>query len=233
MPNIKQIEGTISSVEDISPTARVYTVTPDEPLTFIAGAFVNLFVPHEGKVIRRAFSMSSSDQEQGSFTLTIRLSQNGELTPIMWNHDLTGERVKLMGPLGLNTADTMHAKRVFLFGFGVGAGVVKSLADHIARRTDIESLVIVTGNRSSEEILHKDYFDTLAAKNPKVSVKYVVSDKAQSKYPTGYIQENIAEYDFNNADVYMCGQGVACTALHETVTATNPENCTFFIEDFH
>lgn len=232
MNEIKQVTGTIVHVEDISPSARVYTITPHEPLLFVAGAFVNLFLEHGGKTIRRAFSMSSSDKDNNSFTLSIRLSSNGEMTPILWSKDFTGETVKLMGPLGLNTADKMKSDKVFLFGFGIGAGVVKSLADHMIRRSEIESLTIVTGNRSIEEIIHKEYFDTVA-KNEKVSVKYVVSDKEQVQYPTGYIQEHISGYNFNNADVYMCGQGVACDALHEAILKTNPQTCNFFIEDFH
>lgn len=233
MNSIKQLNGTITAVRDISATAREYTITPETPLPFIAGAFVNVFLENEGKTIRRAFSMSSSDQDADSIKLSIRLSLNGEMTPLLWGKDFTGQSVRLMGPLGLNTADKMKSAKVFLFGFGVGAGVVKSLADHISRRDDLESLTILTGNRSIDEILHKDFFDELVGKNKKVSVTYVVSDKTQSEFPTGYIQENISACDFNNADVYMCGQGIACKALEESIRATNPQNCNFFIEDFH
>lgn len=230
---IKQITGTISKVREISPTAREYTITPTEPLLFIAGAFVNVFVEHNGETFRRAFSMSSDDQDNHSFTVTIRLSRDGALTPILWSKDFTGETVRLMGPLGLNTADKMHSNRVFLFGFGVGAGVVKSLAAHLVKRDHLQSLTVVTGNRTIDEILHKDYFDELSAKNIKLQVKYVVSDKNQTEYPIGYIQEHISDYDFNHADVYMCGQGVACSALETAIKATNPTDCHFFIEDFH
>ena len=138
-----------------------------------------------------------------------------------------------MGPLGLNTADKMKSDKVFLFGFGVGAGVVKSLAEHIASRPDLKSLTIVTGNRNIEEILHKDYFDQIAATHKNINVTYVVSDKNQTTYPTGYIQEHIGNYNFNNADVYMCGQGVACQGLETEIKKTTPQNCNFFIEDFH
>lgn len=233
MLNIKQLTGTITKIRDLSPTAREYTVTPAEPLPFVAGAFVNLFIEHEGKSIRRAFSISSNDQNSHAFTLSIRLSPDGELTPMLWNNDFISKTVKLMGPLGLNTANKMQSNRIFLFGFGVGAGVVKSLAEHISNRKDLESLTIVTGNRNIEEILHKDYFNQLAEENKKVDVTYVVSDKNQISYPAGYIQEHISGLDFNNVDVYICGQRVACTALETNIKATNPINCNFFIEDFH
>jgi NAD(P)H-flavin reductase len=138
-----------------------------------------------------------------------------------------------MGPLGLNTADKMTQKKIFLFGFGVGCGVIKSLADNIAHREGLDSLTIVTGNRSIEEILHKDYFDQLASEGNRVRVKYVVTDTGQDRYPSGYIQEHIAEYTFDDADIYICGQGVACRALEDAINTTNPKNCRFFIEDFH
>lgn len=194
---------------------------------------MNLFVEHEGTMIRKAFSMSSSAAESASISLSIRLSPTGELTPILWKENYTGRRVKLMGPLGMNTADKMTSDHVFLFGFGVGAGVVKSLADSIARRPTLESLMIVTGNRSVDEILHKDYFDELAENNSKVRVSYVVSDKEQTSFPVGYIQDHVLDYAYNDADVYMCGQTVACVALEAAIKATNPRNCRFFIEDFH
>lgn len=233
MNPIKQMLGTITTITELSPTAREYTITPEQPFNFIAGAFVNVFVEHEGKTIRRAFSMSSSDQDSTSFNLTIRLSLKGELTPILWDEDFSGKSVKLMGPLGLNTADKMISKKVYLFGFGVGVGVIKSLADHIAKRPDLESLTIVTGNRSIDEILHKDYFDTLAASNSKVKVAYVLSDTTQTQYPVGYIQQHVGAYDFDDADIYMCGQEVACTALETTIKEKGPKDHTFFIEAFH
>ncbi|NCN12161.1 FAD-dependent oxidoreductase [Candidatus Kaiserbacteria bacterium] len=232
MNPIKQLAGTITRVRELSPSAREYTITPSEPFPFTAGAFVNTFFEHNGKTIRRAFSISSSDSDTNTFTLSIRLSLQGELTPLLWERDFTGETIKLMGPLGLNTADKMQAKKIYLFGFGVGAGVVKSLADHMMRRSELVSLTLVTGNRTIEEILHKDYFDIIAT-DPRVTVKYVVSDTNQTIYPDGYIQNHIRDYDFNNADIYICGQGVACNALQTVIANHQPRNCQFFIEDFH
>jgi NAD(P)H-flavin reductase len=233
MRPIKKLTGTISSIRELSPTAREYTIIPHAPLPFTAGAFVNAFIEHKGKVIRRAFSMSSSDRDDASFTLSIRHTPQGELTPILWGEDFIGRTIKLMGPLGLNTADKIKARKIYLFGFGVGAGVVKSLADHIERRSDLESLTITTGNRSVDEIIHKDYFDALAMNNPKVAVSYVVSDPAQALYPKGYIQDHIHAHDFNHADVYACGQRMACKALEVAINEAGPQNCNFFIEDFH
>lgn len=231
---IKRLKGTITKVVELSPTAREYVLTLSEPMPFSAGAFVNFFFPHEGGAIRRAFSISSTDTEHNTISLSIRLSPKGQLTPILWAKDYTGLEVNIMGPMGLNTADKMKSDTVYLCGFGIGAGVVKSLADDIARRDTLKSLTIMTGNRSTDELLHKDYFDALTASNPKVKVVYVVSQAdPEGIYPVGYIQNHVGGYNFTNADVYTCGQTVACTALVEAVKQQPSEGCTFFVEDFH
>jgi phenol hydroxylase P5 protein len=231
---IKRLKGTITKVIELSPTAREYVLTLSEPMPFKAGAFVNFFFSNEGSTIRRAFSISSTDTEHNIISLSIRLSPKGLLTPILWEKDYTGLEVDIMGPMGLNTSDKMKSDTVYLCGFGIGAGVVKSLADDIARRDTLKSLTIMTGNRGTDELLHKDYFDALAASNPKVKVVYVVSQAdPEGVYPVGYIQNHVSDYDFTNSDVYTCGQTIACTALVEAVKQQPSEGCAFFVEDFH
>lgn len=232
--SIKKVTGTIIESIDLSPTAKDITITLPADLNFIAGSFVNIFMDIEGKSVRRAFSISSTDTIQNKISLSIRLSKNGTLSPLFWQKEMLGKKIEIMGPLGLNTADTMKSKKIFLFGFGIGAGVVKSLLDHFANKEDISEIVIATGSRSEDEILHKEYFDTMAKCNPKIAVHYSISKPIQKNtLTTGYIQDHIADMDFNNADVYMCGQEIACTSLVTKIKEKKPTNCNFFIEAFH
>ena len=138
-----------------------------------------------------------------------------------------------MGPLGLNTADKMHSPRAYLFAYGVGAGVVKSVLDHIIKKGTAEKVVVMTGSRSEDEILHRDYFDTMAQEHSIIEVRHVISKPAPAGFREGYIQEHLDGIDFNNADIYACGQEAACNSLVEKIKAQNPENCHFFIEAFH
>lgn len=234
MKPIRNLTGIITKVQDLTPTARDVTIELSEPLDFVAGSFVNVFVPINGKMERRAFSISSSEGGQNSIILSIRLDQSGLVSPLFWEPDCIGRELSLMGPLGLNTADKMQSDTLYLFGFGIGAGVVKSLAEHMIRRKGMKKLVIVTGNRGDDEIVHHEYFDDLADTRRDVSVEYIVSKPASdSVYKQGYIQDHLDGYDFTNADIYICGQKVACDALTERIEATKPTNCHFFVEDFH
>ncbi len=98
-----------------------------------------------------------------------------------------------------------------------------------------QTIVVITGSRSEDEILHKEYFDHIIATHPHVEIRYAISQpEVQTGFRKGYIQDNIEGIDFSDADIYACGQEVACNDLLEKINALNPTNtCTFFIESFH
>lgn len=232
--SIQQLQGEIMNITDLSPTAKEVTIRTAVPLTFSAGAFVNVFIEDNGETVRRAFSISSQDGERDTFTLSIRHTPEGRLTPLFWNKNMVGESAKIMGPLGVNTANTMRGGKVYLFGFGIGVGVVKSLAEHFASREDTNQLTVMTGSRDDDDVMYRSVFEELQARNPRVETRHVVtSTPSKDGYRTGYIQDHINDFDFSNADVYICGQEVACKALQNAVEATVPENCKFYIEGFH
>ncbi|MCX6754299.1 MAG: FAD-dependent oxidoreductase [Candidatus Nomurabacteria bacterium] len=232
--NIKKFTGKINKIIDLSETAKEIHISLSEPIDFLSGSFVNLFLGINGEKTRRAYSISSSSSLHDEITLSIRLSPTGTVTPLFWNKNMIDETVELMGPLGLNTVDKMKHNKVYLFAFGVGSGVVKSVADYFANIKKVESLVIITGSRSEDEILYKEYFNDLAKNFENISVMHVVSQLREgSTVPKGYIQDHLDGFDFNNSDVYVCGQEKACDQLVEKVKSTNPEDCIFFIEAFH
>ncbi len=231
---IKKLHGTITKISDLSETAKEVTIHLSEPLGFIAGSFVNIFMTIDGQKVRRAYSISSSDTQQELITLSIRRTRDGIMSPLFWEESMVGTTVEIMGPLGLNTVDTMHRSKVFLFAFGIGAGVVKSIAEHLSHRDNISGITIMTGSRHKDDIIYKEYFDELAQTFPFITTTYVTSEVSEdSPYKKGYIQNHIESYDFNHADIYMCGQEVACNQLQATIHHTNPTDCEFFVEGFH
>lgn len=232
--NIKKTFGAIEEITDLSPTAKEILIKLDTHLDFTAGSFVNIFMNIDGEKVRRAYSISSDDAEQQSIRVAMRLSPDGKMSPLFWRNNLVGERIEVMGPLGLNTAEKMNHKKIYLFAFGIGAGVVKSLADHFYKLDQASEIVIMTGSRSDEEILYRNYFDALASEHSKIKVSYVISKPEEmSSLKKGYLQDHIDGLDFNGSDVYVCGQESACNSLVQKIKDTSPTDCDFFIEGFH
>ncbi|MES2223912.1 MAG: FAD-binding oxidoreductase [Patescibacteria group bacterium] len=234
MMKIKKTIGKIIDVTDLSKTAKEVKISLVEPLDFIAGSFVNIFMEIGGQKVRRAFSISSTPKDQMNITLAIRLNPKGGMTPIFWNKDMVGETIEIMGPLGLNTVDKMQRNKVYLFAFGVGAGVVKSIAEYYSSKPNITNLTIMTGSKYEDEILYKEYFDELSRDRKNITTMHIVSrPENRSIVPKGYIQDHISTFDFSHSDIYLCGQESACNDLVEKIKLTNPTDLSFFIEGFH
>ena len=227
-------EGVISNVTDLTKTAKEVTITLTDALVCPPGSFVNFFIEINGAPVRRAYSVVHADTEKKTITLSIRHTLNGMVTPEFWKDDIIGRTVRVMGPLGLNTADKLSHATVHLFGYGIGAGVIKAIAEYSLQNPTVTSMTITTGSRNEEDIVYKTYFDEIAQNNPHVTIKYVISDPLDQNYPfKGYVQDHLVSLSFDDSDIYMCGQEKACDALLEKIKATNPQNTSFFVEAFH
>lgn len=229
---IHKSTATVTKLTDLSPTAREVTLTLSQPLGFVPGAFINIFIEKDGAVLRRAYSIASSDETQDEVTIAVRRVPGGAVGELFWDDTMLGKTFEIMGPLGLNTLDKMNQKRIFLCGFGIGAGVVKSLALSLRNDPSREAVTILTGSKTDDEVLFEDTFLRLAREDARFEFMSTVS-RDPVTHQKGHIQDHIGAYDFTDADVFICGQEAACNELAEKIKTTGAESARFFIEGFH
>lgn len=232
--SIIKTDAIITKLTDLSPTARAVTFKTTTPFSFHAGSFVNVFITVDGELLRRAYSISSSDAVTSEFTISVRRTLDGKMSPVFWDERTIGTTISIMGPLGVNTVDKFTHPTVYLAAFGVGAGVIKAVLEHVLTEQNVTKIVLLTGSRTKNEILYREFFDTLATSHPHLTVTHIISDNTEiSDYKKGYIQDHVAEYDFNHSDVYVCGQEAACNGLVDAIKKSNPTDISFFVEGFH
>lgn len=227
------MHSTVISEKDLSETAKEITFAIPEPLGFIPGAFVNIFIEKDGVMVRRAYSISSDYAEQKSFTISVRKSLHGGVSQLFWQAGLRERNIEVMGPMGMNTADKIEKHRLFLFGFGIGVSVIKSVLHYATNQSHISEITVVTGNRTENDILYKEFFNECVQKDKRVTTRYIVSDPIDPTYPyTGYIQDHIEDFDFTDSTVYICGQDKACTALRAKIEEKGVTGIQFLTESF-
>ncbi len=223
----------ITDIRELSPTACEVHLRLPEPLYFLPGAFVNTFLTVDGKKMRRAYSISSSPSNQEEISLSIRKGSPDGMSALFFDESVKSLPLEIMGPLGRNTIDHIQHPKVFLFGFGIGASVVKGMLHGLLDDSRVQSVMVVTGSRTEEEILYKDFFESVVEQDSRVQTRFVVSRPQDSDYPySGYIQSHIADFDFKDASVYICGTGNMCEELRiqiENLTENPPQ---FLIEAF-
>lgn len=223
----------ITGVHDLSPTAREVTLALVKPLGFTPGAFVNVFMSHEGVRMRRAYSISSDEDRQDTITLSIRKGSPGGMSERFWDAGIVGTPLEIMGPLGLHTADKITSNRVFLFGFGIGVSVLKGLLPHLLRRKDVTDIVLLTGSRNEAEILYKDFFENAVIDDSRLTVRFVCSQPSSAQYPfKGYLQDNLDNLDFADSSVYICGSKKAAESLKESIEDTSSTPREYLLEVF-
>lgn len=232
---IKKLTTTITSFRDLSPTAREIAIELPESLDFTAGAFVNTFFEVAGETIRRAYSLSSDENDQRRITLSIRKISGGKAAAFFWKQDIIGSTISIMGPLGINTADKLTKRRLFLFGFGIGISVIMPMLHHALRQNDIEEITVMTGARNEAESIYLKELVALSQSKKRIILRQVLSrpeHTGTSAFETGYIQDHIGDLRFDDADVYVCGNKAACDSLTEAIQKTHPNECVFHVEAF-
>jgi ferredoxin--NADP+ reductase len=182
-------KGTCTYVRVLKEDLSIIRVTPsDGPVPdFKAGQFVTLgtYIPTEGKIIRRAYSIASPPEKKKYFELLIRWVRKpvpGRLTTDLFNKK-EGDEVFWVKPVGIFTInEKMHDgspdnRRMVLIGGGTG------LAPFIAYTLHLKSI----GSKREIIVLHgASYVDELSYRELLTDMEEESLDKGSDKWNFRY-----------------------------------------------
>ena len=210
---VQDYAGTVSRIEDLTPTIKGIWITLDTPMTFQAGQYINLHIP--GEATTRAFSIASAPSEKTEIELNIRHVPGGKGTG--WVHEVmqAGDKVKLSGPYGrFFVRETAHQAENLSYLFLAGGSGLSSprsmILDILAAGCD-KPITLVNGARNQPELYHHAEFLALAEKHPNFTYVAALSDEAQDSDWSGFrgFVHDAAKAHFNNDfrghKAYLCG----------------------------
>jgi dihydroorotate dehydrogenase electron transfer subunit len=163
-----------------------------------AGQFVHVRTgDYSGLVLRRPFSINTTDPATGIITLHFRTVGRGTewLTRVR-----EGERLDMLGPLGKPFEVDSRSRHLLLVAGGLGMAGVRMLADEAIR--DGRQVTILFGALSANHV----YPSTLLPDE----VEYVVATDDGSMGHHGYVTELVSEYEAWADQAFACGP--ACHA---------------------
>lgn len=192
----------------LSPSVRSLLLAPDDgPLTFVAGQWVNVYMPTTGGVQKRAYSIASAPGDV-AFELAITLVKEGELSPLL--HALqVGETLDIDGPHGFFTrTEEQRALPSLFVGTGTGLSPLRSMLLADGALTQRAPATLLFGCRTREDILWREQLEALCAQRPELRVEVTLSraDDAWSQR-RGYVQTHVAELSraLGEPHIYICG----------------------------
>ena len=112
----------LTEVIDETPTIKTLVVTPEEPLQFRAGQFVQLTLPGQGEA---PFTPSSSPNQTDRVAITVL--RTGKITDGLHEASV-GQTLGLRGPFGKGyPIERLDGKDVLVVGGGVGLAPLRAL----------------------------------------------------------------------------------------------------------
>jgi ferredoxin-NADP reductase len=206
---------------ELAPDVRhfVFEVPEVESLSYQPGQFVSLTHPIGGKLITRAYSISSLP-EGNRFALCLNKVQDGHFSPHLFSMS-AGDSVGLKGPLGTFVWRRPFAD-AFLVATGTGMAPMRAMIlDELAREGD-SRVTLILGARYPQGLLYGEEMQDLAERYPRFRYLPTLTRPPEAwSGRTGRVQAHLyAELEgVETPQVYLCGMKEMVDDIRATLKA--------------
>jgi dihydroorotate dehydrogenase electron transfer subunit len=166
-----------------------------------AGQFVHVRTGDmSGLVLRRPFSINTSDTTSGTITIHFRTIGRGTE---WFTHLRSGDLVDMLGPLGRPFEVDSRSQHLLLIAGGLGMAGVRALADEAIR--DGRQVTLLFGGASAREVYPSSLLPD--------EVEYIVATDDGSLGHHGYVTDLVPEYERWADQAFACGPAPMLAAL--------------------
>lgn len=211
---IKKFNLVMQSARMVTPRVRELTFAREdgEPLDYTAGQFVTLMMEHDGKLLRRSYSLARPPESTDEVTISVTHLEGGRATGILFDME-PGDRVQAMGPAGRFILRDEPPCRYILVATGTGVTPYRSMIPELEQRIDLEDFRahLLLGVRAPEELLYGDEFLDVANRHEgfefTACLSRQLSDPPKPNEKRGYVQDVLEdmELDPETDVIYLCG----------------------------
>ena len=177
----------IARIERISPTVKTFTLDlQGQAFTHLPGQWIDCFVDIDGRTEVAGYSITSPPAtsspvsphtERGWFSIAVKLVGDNAVTDYMHEHAGVGDTLIVEGGQGDFCFDeNAHDDRpIALIAGGIGITPIASIIRHIDQTAVQVPAALVYSASASSELLFRDEFETIAARNPNFRVHFTVT----------------------------------------------------------
>jgi len=178
-----------------------------------AGQFAQISLG-DSKGLTRYLTLSSSPTEIGHLEITKKLTDSEFSRKL--NAARIGDEIKIKYPFGNFTLSEGDKKIAFLSG-GIGITPIRSISKYMCDNALNLDVVLIYGNRSSNDIAFKEDFDLAASACGNYKVVHVLSQpEAEWQGRKGRIDSNVIKEevpDYAERCFYICGPPLMVSGL--------------------
>jgi NAD(P)H-flavin reductase len=222
MPIEKGLKAKITKILDLTPTVRELYFTPEKNFEFKAGQFIMLDIPHEGKMVQRAYSIASGDKVKNEFKLVIKYYEFGVAS--RWVPTLKGgEEVTFSGAFGKFLLKEPPAEQVVFVCTSTGLAPLYSM---LISRCDLfknTSYKLYMGVWYEKEVFYAKELEEAKKLVPSLDIHFVLDTAGPDwKGLTGRVTAPISELNLTiPTQFYICGNPAMIKSVRELLNSKN------------
>ncbi len=213
-----ELEAKIKEIIPRTYNVKSFRLEVKDEIDYKAGQFLCASLKTE-KECKRYLSISSSPTEKGYIEFTKKITQSDFSKAL--NNLKPGDSLIIQYPMGNFILKDENAKIAFLSG-GIGITPIRSIAKFAVDKKLDSDMALVYANRSIEDIVFKEDFDTMQRQYPKLKVSHVLCEPAPGfKCTVGLINAQVIKNeitDYPQRKFYICGPPLMVEAMKKILT---------------
>lgn len=206
---------TLEQAYMITPKVKHFVFHSDQSPAFDyrPGQFITLHFEHEGKNLKRSYSIANAPMGENRIEFAAGFIENGPGSKLLFNLQ-PGDTLNVNGPFGRLLLKDEDPKRYVLVATSTGVtpyrAMLKDLEQRLQNNPDLQ-VVILQGVQKKADLLYGDEFLALAKKYPRLQFRPYFSRETENNLQAGeyagYVQTAFPELMLNQDEdiVYLCG----------------------------
>lgn len=200
----------------ISPKVKhfIFHCSQSPAFHFLPGQFITIHFEHEGKQLKRSYSIANSPQQDNCIEFAAGFFEGGPGTELLFNLK-PGDQININGPFGRLILKDPDPKRYVLVATSTGTTPYRAMIAELSQRLEKQNelqVVILQGVQKREEVLYGNDFIDFAKKFPKqvtftACLSKMSPEELGPNEHAGYVQFVFPEIHLNPEQdlVYLCG----------------------------
>ncbi len=211
---IKTFPVVLKDIKQLTPNTRhmVFTRADNETLDFIPGQFISAHFEHEGKELRRSYSIATIMGESTDIEFAISYYKDGPASELFF-HSEPGAEFVFSGPYGRLILRDEQPKRYVFIATGTGVTPYRSMLPQLHERLSSEDLqvIVLLGVQRRNDQLYTDDFLKFSNDHPNFEFRIHYSREKDIELASherlGYVQTAFDELQTNPETdiIYLCG----------------------------
>lgn len=208
---IKEYQLVLTNIDWISPRVKHFVgeLITDSHFEFIPGQFITILFDHDGKLMRRSYSIANAPQHHVRIEFAAGQVDGGPGTQYLFSRK-PGDILKVTGPFGrLVLKSDASYKRLVLVATSTGITPYRSMLPTLAQNPSI-AVEIIQGVPKQEDLLFEQDFLSYQQQTPHIRFHAALSRATEieaTHHHAGHVQDVLKTLQLNPHQdlIYLCG----------------------------